>query len=44
LSPYYVIFLYCDVHAVGLMSQQKKKALPGNGWPRNNDKAVFSTT
>jgi hypothetical protein len=34
---------YCDVHAVGLMSQQKKNVLVGNGWPLNNVKAVFST-
>jgi hypothetical protein len=25
------------------MSQQKKNALLGNGWPRNNVKVVFST-
>jgi hypothetical protein len=35
---------YCDMHTVGLMSQQKKNALLGNGWPRNNVKAAFSTT
>jgi hypothetical protein len=30
------------MHAVGLTSQQRKNALLGNGYPRNNVKAVFS--
>jgi hypothetical protein len=34
---------YCDVHIMSLMSQQRKNALLGNGWPRNNVNAVFST-
>jgi hypothetical protein len=33
----------CDVHAVGLMSQQRRNELLGNDQPLNNVKAVFST-
>jgi hypothetical protein len=36
---YYMPDIYCDMYAVGLRdqrSQQRKNALLGNGWPRNN--------
>jgi hypothetical protein len=33
---YVALVSCCDLHAVGLTSQQRKNALLGSGWPRNS--------